>query len=191
MANSLEDIFKEDMKTIINAVEKNINGIRTVTFNTVKGDMSRRIFNNGIATDGSRIGNYAPMTKKIRNELGRRIDTVDLNITGTLQKSLVVGTEGGKVVVGMLEQNEPKTKGTRKEGKLKRGEGGGLNVKKVSISSGTLLTTDNAINQEKHFGKEIFAPSEQELKKGDEIFADELNKVIGKALGNKRINIKK
>lgn len=158
----------KDIQRIVKAITDNADRIRLVTFNTVKGQLTRRIFNQGLATDGSRIGNYAPSTKEQRNEAGRRIDTVDLEMTGTLRRSLVVGTSEGKVSLGMAEQPEPKITVS----------GGRLRVTGTSDFS----TTENAIVQEKNFNKEIFAPSKEELERGETTVIKELNLVVQQAL---------
>ena len=67
---------KKDIEKLVKLISDNADRIRISTFNTVKGMMARRIFNNGIATDGSRIGSYSIPYKKKRNEVGLRIDTV-------------------------------------------------------------------------------------------------------------------
>ena len=174
---TLEDQFKEDMTAIVDAISKNINGMRTVVFNTVKGEMmSNRIFQQGKASDGTDIGEYAASTKRIRKYVGRRTDKVDLEMTSELRNSLVVGVEGGEVVMGFIGNTEPK----------------------ISIKGGTLrvagktdyLVTDNAIDQEERFGKDIFDPSAEEVKKGEDVFLFEIDKLIKKTLGkNKTIKV--
>lgn len=175
---SLEKQFKEDMDLIADALSKNINGIRTVTFNTVKGQMSRRIFQQGQSTDGSPIGQYAKSTKKQRERGGRQTNKVDLEMTGELRRSFIVGTESNKVVMGLLENNEPK----------------------ISVSNGVVrvvgttdfTTTENAIQQEQNFGKDIFAPSESEIETGEEVFLFEVDKLIKKTLGKtKTVRVKR
>ena len=173
---TLEDQFKEDMTAIVDAISKNINGMRTVVFNTVSAQMSNRIFQQGKASDGTDIGEYAASTKRIRKYVGRRIDKVDLEMSGELRESLVVAVEGDEVVMGFIGNTEPK----------------------ISIKGGTLrvtgktdyLVTDNAIDQEERFKKDIFAPSEDEVKKGDDVFLFQIDKLIKKTLGkNKTIKV--
>lgn len=176
-ANSLEEVFKDDMKLIVRAVEKNINRARLVAYNTVKGEISRRIFQQGVASDGSQIGNYKASTAKQRQRGGRQTSKVDLEWTGTLRRSLVVGVENEKVTMGFMENREPKTSS----------KGGTVRVTGLS----DFTTTDNAIQQEKNFGKDIFAPTEQEIDKSQEIFIDELTNAINKELGKKTVRIKR
>lgn len=161
---------KKDIERIIQAVEQNANGIRTVVFNTVKGQYTRRIFNEGGNTAGSSIGQYDPLTKKLRNMAGRRIDKVDLEMTGTLRRSIGVGATEGKVVMGLLEQPEPKIS-------IEKGR-----VKITGTSD--FSTVENAILQEKHFQTEIFAPSENEVKRGETTLVKELDRTVRKALSS-------
>lgn len=160
---------KKDIEAIINLVTKDADGIRTVVFNTVKGQHTRRIFNEGAATEGGAIGQYEPSTKRIRNAAGRRIDKVDLEMTGTLRRAINVGVGDGKVVLGMTEQQEPKIK-------IEKG--------RVKIAGDSNLSTvENAILQEKHFNTEIFAPSKEEIQRGEKTLVKELNIRVKKALG--------
>lgn len=219
---SLEKQFKEDMDLIADALSKNINGIRTVTFNTVKGQMSRRIFQQGQSTDGSPIGQYATSTKKFRNEVGRRIDKVDLELTGTLRQSLIVGTEGKQVTMGFTEATEPEVQAVSKIketipkiknlGSLlvatssasvekrqrqlrakRKAKSGGVNTKSLVIVGKTdFSVTENAIAQEKRFGKDIFAPTKEEIETGEEVFLFEVDKLIKKTLGKtKTVRVKR
>lgn len=160
---------KQDIERIVKAIADNADRVRVATFNTVKGQMARRIWNNGIATDGSRIGNYKPSTKKRRNEAGRRIDTVDLEMTGTLRRSFVVGTGEGRIQLGLAEQQEPKISV----------KGGRLSVTGTS----DWTTAENAIQQEENFKKEIFAPSKEEIERGEKTVIKEINLIVRKALG--------
>lgn len=161
---------KKDIESIIRAVEQNSNGIRTVVFNTVKGQYTRRIFNEGGRTSGGSIGQYEPSTKKARNQAGRRIDKVDLEMTGTLRRSIAVGQTEGKVVMGLAEQNEPKIS-------IEKGR-----VKITGTSD--FSTVENAILQEKHFQAEIFAPSNEEVKRGETTLVKELDRTVRKALSS-------
>jgi hypothetical protein len=70
--------------------------------------------------------------------------------------------------MGMLEQPEPKVSV----------KGGRLRITGTS----DFQTTENAIAQEDHFGKEIFAPSEQEIKRGERTVVKEINRLVKKAL---------
>lgn len=173
---SLEQIVKNDLKTIEKVISKDLNKIRLITFNSVKGEMARRVFNNGTATDGSQIGTYAESTKKQRERGGRQTSKVDLEMTGTLRRALIVGQEGSEVAMGFAETQEPKISVA----------GGVVRVTGTSDFS----TVDNAIQQEENFDKEIFAPSKDEVKKGEDVFLFEVDKTVRQALGNKTYRIR-
>lgn len=161
--------LRKDLEAIINVVTQQSDGIRAVTFNTVKGQLARRVFNEGGATGGQNIGQYHPLTKKIREASGRQTSKVDLEMTGTLRRSVVVGTGDGKVVLGMLDQPEPKIK--IEDGRVK------------IAGNSDVSTVENAIFQEKHFNTEIFAPSKTEIDRGEKTLVKILNKLVQKALG--------
>ena len=159
---------KNDLDKLINAIVRNKNRIQTVGYNSMKGMLVRRIFNTGQATDGSQIGTYAPLSIRLRSLAGRQTSRVDLEFTGTLRKSMAVGRDGDNIVFGMLEQREPKTKIVK--GKL------------VVSGLSDVITTENAIEQEKNFSKEIFAPSEEEINRGEKAILKEVNIIAKKAL---------
>lgn len=174
---SLEEIVKKDIKTIEQAISGNLNGIRLVTFNTVKGELSRRIFQQGVSSDGSAIGQYAPSTKKQRERGGRQTSKVDLEMTGTLRNALIVGKEGNQIAMGIRENQEPKISVA----------GGVVRITGKSDFS----TVENAIQQEQNFGKDIFAPTDNEVQTGEKVFLHEIHRVTKKALGNKTYRIRK
>ena len=133
---------QNDIKAITDAIVKNADRVRLVTFNTVKGQMARRIFTQGKDTNGGLIGNYAVSTARFRKAAGRQTSFVDLSLSQTLEKSFSVGVSEGRTVIGIAERNEPTVKA----------EKGRLKVTGTSDFS----TTENAITQEKNFNKEIF-----------------------------------
>lgn len=57
--------------------------------NTMRNDMSLRIHSSGEASDGSRIGTYAPSTAAARQMMGLQTSFVDLKVYGILKKSFV------------------------------------------------------------------------------------------------------
>lgn len=161
---------REDLRAITKAIEDNAEGIRLVTFNTVKGQMARRVFNDGISTDGSPIGQYAESTKRQRQKAGRQTGRVDLDMSSTLRRALVVGTSENRTVIGILGQQEPTVIAVN----------GSLKVTGTS----DLQTDQNAINQEEHFGKPIFAPSNEETDRAEKTIVKEIDRVVKKAVAS-------
>lgn len=176
----LSDIVKNDLERFEAAVKREANGIRLVVVNTVKSALVRRIFNNGIASDGTDIGQYERSTKIFRNYIGRRIDKVDLEITGTLRRSVQVGRYNERTVLGIVENKEPFIDFSRNKSGRIREKRGFATAKIVGLSG--LLTTDNAIYQERIFNTAIFAPTEEEIELGDKTFEKQLNEVAKKNL---------
>lgn len=163
------DNVQKDIERITDAIVKNANRIREVTFNTVKGQMARRIFTKGGGTDTAMIGVYEESTKRFRQSVGRQTSYVDLSMTQTLEKSFGVGTADGRVVIGIADRMEPEVEAVN-------------GVLKVVGNSG-ITTTENAIEQEKRFEKEIFAPSKDEIQRGEETLIKEMNHIVWRALG--------
>lgn len=179
----MSDLIKADIKAITEALIKDANRIRLAAMNTIKGDISRRVFQQGTASDGSPIGQYKTSTKKFRNLVGRRIDKVDLQMLGTLKDSLIVGESEDRVVMGISEVPEV-------QGKASKHKKGGFATLQAGKKT-DFTTVENAITQEKHFNKSIFAPTNEEAEKSLKIFDREMQKTITKALPQKTVKIKK
>lgn len=160
---------RKDILAITSAIVDNADRIRIATFNTVKGQMARRIFTQGKDTNGGLIGMYAVSTARQRKEAGRQTSFVDLSMTQTLEKSFMVGTHESRAVVGIADKNEPEI--SVENGRIK------------ITGIGTFTTTENAIVQEKNFNKEIFAPSKEEIQRGEVTIKKEINLLVKKALG--------
>lgn len=91
-----------------------------VALQRLKAEQAQRIFQDGEATDGSdissrrkarnpRTGDYSRSHGNKRQRIGRRIDKVDLEFTGGLRRSLIVGTDSeGEVVYGFKDERNRK-----------------------------------------------------------------------------------
>lgn len=124
-----------------------------ILLNNAGGEIRRRIFNEGGATDG-KIGQYKPKTKLIREQKGQEVGYVNLEDTGTLRRGIQLGEDAGDKVLGIAE---------------------------INYSNG--WTTDkNARQQETNFKKPIFTISEKEIEKAatgaDKWLDNELDKVL-------------
>lgn len=132
--------FKENLFLLSSILEDRNVKDRIVTTATlaVEAKMKNRIFDQGVAQDGSKIGKYSEKPTYIKNKqglpkfanvgkngkskfkngksketryfgrgyfeyrakVGRKNNTVDLNLTSSLFLSLKTGTKGGKIVLG-------------------------------------------------------------------------------------------
>lgn len=79
------------------------------------GKILTRVFNNGKDSNGNPIGQYAGADSKSkgrykakRNAAGRRIDTVDLQFTGSLEESIKNGIVEDGAVIGFNNEKEAK-----------------------------------------------------------------------------------
>jgi hypothetical protein len=73
----------------------------TVNAQEVLGVLLNRIFNQGLATDGRPIGQYAEGAyKKKRERDGRQTGYVDLQMTGELFQSVDSGVDGNRLLIG-------------------------------------------------------------------------------------------
>lgn len=65
---------------------KAINELTKEVAETIYQNSVKRIFNNGRALDGSKIGNYRKSTKIARRKRGLQTSYVDLTFTGTFRR---------------------------------------------------------------------------------------------------------
>jgi hypothetical protein len=73
----------------------------------LEGLMKQRIFNDGKATSGSKIGNYKSKSwKKTRTQLGFQTGYVDLQFTGDLIGSIQVVEDGGDVYLAIINDKD-------------------------------------------------------------------------------------
>ena len=72
----------------------------------IMGILLRRVFNDGLATDGQPIGTYkdGPYKHK-REKLGRQTRYVDLQMTGDLFNSINVGISDNRLTLGFTNEN--------------------------------------------------------------------------------------
>jgi hypothetical protein len=67
----------------------------------IHGQLLRRIFNEGLATDGRPIGQYKDGSWKKRREAeGRQTGYVDLQFSGELFQSIDLGVDGNQLLIG-------------------------------------------------------------------------------------------
>lgn len=73
----------------------------------LEGLMKERIFNDGKATSGSKIGKYkSKKWKKTRTEAGFQTGYVDLQFTGDLIGSIQVVEDGGNVYLAIINDKD-------------------------------------------------------------------------------------
>lgn len=85
----------------------------------LEGSMKQRIFNDGKATSGSKIGKYkSKKWIKTRSELGFQTGYVDLQFTGDLIGSIQVVEDGGDVYLAIINDKDfDKAKGNEERRK--------------------------------------------------------------------------
>jgi len=98
---------KGELSGLLGVLKKGKNQIQTAACNEVESRIANRVFVRGLATDRRQIGKYKDGPyKKLRQKEGRQTSKVDLEMTGSLRRSLVVGTSGGNVVLGFNRAEE-------------------------------------------------------------------------------------
>jgi hypothetical protein len=99
-----------ELANVIIAVRKGRQKYQTAACNITGSMMRKRIHNKGLNSDGGKIGKYSEdYAKKRRDGLkigketfsGLRTDTVDLEVSGDLRRSLITGRQGKNVVLGI------------------------------------------------------------------------------------------
>lgn len=128
--------FEQKLKTSIPQFAEVFNNAPFVSIVTVEGSLKHRIFNEGLDSNDTKIGDYddtkkqtfltglakPSLTKKatvklkkigesltykqLREVAGLQTDYVDLQFTGNLKNSIVTGTEGEKATLNFNNQKE-------------------------------------------------------------------------------------
>ena len=101
------DQYRSKIEILGSEFEEIIKNAPIVQAQDLLGAISYRIFNEGKSSDGSAIGQYAGADSKsrgrykaLRNARGRRIDTVDLQFTGSLFESIKTGSDENGALIG-------------------------------------------------------------------------------------------
>lgn len=81
--------YQEKTQKIINSIDDVIAIAQAMAINEIYAYTKERIFNNGLAKDISKIGNYSASYKEVRKSKGLQTSFVDLKVTGSLQDSIV------------------------------------------------------------------------------------------------------
>lgn len=72
----------------------------------ILGPLKRRLYSRGVDATGSKIGDYSPFTKRIRNKLGLVTSHVQLFYTGDWYDSMFVTVEKGVVTVDSTDKSK-------------------------------------------------------------------------------------
>jgi hypothetical protein len=112
----IEDLAKEISDP------NNVRKLLVLGGKDLEGRLKRRIFNKGLDTNDSQIGDYKKTKKglpsgwaKKRSEAGRQIGYVDLEFTGELRKSIQVVESGRDVFLAIInDEDYKKAKGNEK-----------------------------------------------------------------------------
>jgi len=95
-----QDNWSQSVRFITNEVVKYKPTLLLLGGKYLEGEMKQRIFNRGLASNNSAIGDYkSKFWKKKRDERGNQIGFVDLEFTGDLRNSIQVVQEGKESVV--------------------------------------------------------------------------------------------
>jgi hypothetical protein len=189
MASNGPDSITRLINKIGNRIAKKSNRIEIVVLKTVEGLMKRRIFNSGIASDGSKIGNYSTRPilvgassfankSKARNVLGskkRRRDEIDWR---TVKGRRLAVFPGGYKQLRRVQGFQTAYVDLEVNGDLRRsivvGKSGTDNV--IGFFNDDQRIIGRA--QEDRFKKDIFAISTKELKEMDRAFIREVDAIL-------------
>lgn len=104
--------FERKLKGAANEFARAFNNAPFVAITEVDGAIQQRIFTEGKAADGTSIGKYKEgKYKEKRSAAGRRVDTVDLEFTGDLRRSITQGKEDDKAILRINNSDEQEIAG--------------------------------------------------------------------------------
>ena len=86
--------YKSNAKNVLGPLIKQLQGVKNNVLDKITREIAAdlvssnvgRIHIDGLAVDGSDIGNYSEGYKKVRQRKNKRIDKVNLSFSGTLSK---------------------------------------------------------------------------------------------------------
>jgi len=95
--------FEIQMRNLANAIDSIVVNAEIEASVNLISLMKRRIFNDGIMTDGTRIGSYHSMYwRRVRSSFGRQTAYKDLQHSGQLISSFQFGRIGDSIAIGFL-----------------------------------------------------------------------------------------
>jgi hypothetical protein len=97
----VENPFKKHIDSLRQHIENGAPRISHVSGKLGEALVKRRIFNRGIAADGTQIGKYSKWWTKVRKKKKRQTKYVDLQFTGDLFRSIELGMKGEKAILGI------------------------------------------------------------------------------------------
>lgn len=96
------DELKRKIGTIANDVARRQADFLVLGAKLLEGEMKTRIFNNGGASNGTKIGKYKSKSWiKARSKVGNQTGFVDLEFTGDLRNSIQVVQSGDDVFLAV------------------------------------------------------------------------------------------
>ena len=99
MPNSIGDIIRR--------VRRNAGRVQLSAMKRAEGELKLRVFTNGEAADGSKLGPYkSEQHKRKRAQRGRQTANKDLNLEGDLFRSVITGEQNGKAVLGIATNKQ-------------------------------------------------------------------------------------
>jgi hypothetical protein len=101
------DEFKKNIDQAVRAASSNQVTFLFLGAKLLEGEMKQRIFNDGVGSNGSKIGKYKSkswITK--RSENGRQTNTVDLEFTGDLRNSIKPVKSGRDVFLVVVNDRD-------------------------------------------------------------------------------------
>lgn len=93
--------FAQRLPGAIRLITNKVPGFLLVAGKRLEGEMKKRIFNRGEASDGSKIGSYSNSYAALRQRRGRQTGFVDLQFTGNLFSNVQTVKDGADVAIAI------------------------------------------------------------------------------------------
>lgn len=100
------DQLSRQIDSAFDELEGKRDRVEIVSLIGINAQYKERLFENGQATDGSKIGRYVSDWKKKRAARGRQTAFVDQNFESDNQRSIQVGKASRKNVIGFVNDKE-------------------------------------------------------------------------------------
>ncbi len=98
--------LEKQLESSLTALEGKRDRVEIVALKGIEAEYKERLFEDGLSTNGSKIGKYVSNWKKKRAQKGRQTGFVDQNFNSDNQRSIQVGKASGSNVMGFLTDKQ-------------------------------------------------------------------------------------
>lgn len=179
----MSNIALSDIERILSTLPKFKHRVQLVAVKRLEAEMKRRIFNEGLATNGGKIGEYSERPLSVANpSINPRAWAVPSAFVASRDRNgRVRDTQffsGGYKEFRKEQGFQTAFVDTDYTGSLRQSLQTGLLGDDIVLGFADLEQYQKSIKLEQHFNKSIYEPSENEQQIVDEVVINEFNMIL-------------